>query len=81
MREGGGGLSKILKREWNRTEGRRHKDFKKGRKLGQGLGTLKRGGGGPRNPLVVDKKSLTSSNEQMLLGIRLKICNRKVIIC
>ena len=31
--------------------------------------------------MVVDKKSLTSSNEQMLLGIRLKICNRKVIIC
>ena len=81
MREGGGGLSKILKREWNRTEGRRHKDFKKGRKLGQGLGTLK-GGGGGWNPVVVDKKSLTSSNEQMLLlGIRLKICNRKVIIC
>ena len=80
MREGGGGLSKILKREWNRTEGRRHKDFKKGRKLGQGLGTLK--GGGGWNPMVVDKKSLTSSNEQMLLlGIRLKICNRKVIIC
>ena len=78
---GWGGLSKILKREWNRTEGRRHKDFKKGRKLGQGLGTLKRGGGG-LEPDVVNKKSLTSSNEQiLLLGIRLKICNRKVIIC
>ena len=52
MREGGGGLSKILKREWNRTEGRRHKDFKKGRKLGQGLGTLKRGGAGTRWLLI-----------------------------
>ena len=32
---------------WNRTEGRGYKDFKKGGgKLGQGVGTLKRGAAG-----------------------------------
>ena len=30
--------------EWNSTEGRGHKDFKKGGKLGQGVGVLKTGG-------------------------------------
>ena len=45
MREGGGKCLKYLKRGWNRTEGREHKDFKKGAKLGQGVGALKRGGG------------------------------------
>ena len=28
---------------WNRKDGRRNKDFKKGGKLGQGVGALKRG--------------------------------------
>ena len=36
---------KYLERGWNRKEGRGHKDFKKGVKLGQGVHALKRGGG------------------------------------
>ena len=44
MREGRGNCLKYLKRGWNRKEGRGHKDFKKGGKLGQGVGALKRGG-------------------------------------
>ena len=35
----------TLKGGWNKTEGRGHKDFKNGCKLGQGVGALKRGGG------------------------------------
>ena len=48
MREDGGELSKIPLKGWNRTEERRHKDFKRGGggKLGQGVGTLKKGGAG-----------------------------------
>ena len=37
---------KYLKRGWNTKEGRANKDFKKGSKLGQGVGALKGGGGG-----------------------------------
>ena len=44
MREGGGNYLKYHKRGWNKKEGRGNKDFKKGGKLGQGLGALKRGG-------------------------------------
>ena len=47
MREGGGNCLKYLKRGWNREEGRGNKDFKKGSKLGQGVGALKRGGWNP----------------------------------
>ena len=36
---------KYLGRGWNRKEGRGHKDFKKGVKLGQGVRALKRRGG------------------------------------
>ena len=39
--ESGGNCLKYLKREWNRKEGRGHKDFKKGGKLGQEVGALK----------------------------------------
>ena len=42
----GGNCLKYLKRGWNRTEGRRQKDFKKGGRLGQGVGALKMVGGG-----------------------------------
>ena len=44
MREGE--LSKILKRGWNKDKGRGNKDFKKGGKLGQGVGGLKKRGAG-----------------------------------
>ena len=49
MHEGGGGgdYLKYLKRGWKKTEGRGHKDFKKGGKLGQGVGALKMGAGTP----------------------------------
>ena len=30
MSEGGGNCVKYLKREWNRNEGKRNKDFKRG---------------------------------------------------
>ena len=43
---GGGDCLKYLKRGWSRTEGRKNKDFKKGGKLSQGVGALKKGGGG-----------------------------------
>ena len=43
--EGGGNYLKYLRRGWNRKEGRGNKDFKKGYKLGQGVGALKRGRG------------------------------------
>ena len=35
---------KYLKRGWNRKQRRGIKDFKKGGKLGQGMGAVKRGG-------------------------------------
>ena len=47
MREGVGNCLKYLKMGRNRTEGRGHKDFKKGGKLGQGVGALKKGPGAP----------------------------------
>ena len=46
MHEGGGNYLKYLKRGWNKEVGRGNKDFKKGEKLGQGVGTLKKGGVG-----------------------------------
>ena len=48
--EGGGNYPKYLKRGWNRKEGRGNKDFKKGNKLGQGVGALKRRRGGGLEP-------------------------------
>ena len=46
MREGGGNCLKYLKRGWNRTEGRGHKDFKKrGVQAGSRGGCLKKGEG------------------------------------
>ena len=51
-----GELSKVLKRVWNRTEGREHKDLKKGGKMSQRVGSLKKGGW---NPL---KNYVTTSN-------------------
>ena len=50
--EGGGNYLKYLKRGWNRKEGRGNKDFKKGNKLGQGVGALKRRRGGGWSPLT-----------------------------
>ena len=41
-----GELSKTLKRGFNRTDGRGHKDFKTEGKAGSRGGCLKRGGGG-----------------------------------
>ena len=41
LHEGAGDCLKYLKRGWNRKEGRGNKDFKKGGKLGQGMGVLK----------------------------------------
>ena len=41
------GGTKYLKREWNRKEGRGNKNFRKERKLGQGVGALKTGGWNP----------------------------------
>ena len=47
MLEGGGNCLKYLKRGWNRTEGKGHKDFKKeGGQAGSRGGYLKKGGGG-----------------------------------
>ena len=49
MHEGGGNCLKYLKRGWNRTEqggGDTKIKTKRGGKLGQGLGALKRGEGG-----------------------------------
>ena len=43
----GGNCLKHLKRGWNRKERRGNKDFKKGGKLGQGVGAVKRGAGTP----------------------------------
>lgn len=46
MCEGGGNYLKGLKRGWNRTESKGHKDFlKRAGNLGQGVGALKRGPG------------------------------------
>ena len=45
MHEGGGNCLIYLKSGWNRKEKRGHKNFKKGGKLGQGVGALKRGAG------------------------------------
>ena len=51
MCEGGGNCLKYLKRGWNRTEGRGHKDFKKGGASWVKGGCLKKGEGG-WNPLT-----------------------------
>ena len=45
MHEGWENCLKYPKRGWNRKEGRENKDFKKGDKLDQEVGALKRGGG------------------------------------
>ena len=45
--EGVGNCLKHLKSGWNRKEGRGNKDFKKGGKLGQEMGALKKGGLNP----------------------------------
>ena len=47
MREGGGNYVKYHKRGWDRKEGRENKKFKKGGKLGQGVGALKKRGWNP----------------------------------
>ena len=82
MREGGGKCLKYLKREWNRTERRGNKDFKKGGgggKLGQGVGALKMGGRGgwARTPLqTMVSKTVTFTqysekcNEQILRRVQ-----------
>ena len=59
MREGGGNCLKYLKRGWTRKVGKGNKDFKRGDKLGQGVGALKKGGGGGWNPLTSYDISLT----------------------
>ena len=43
--EGGGNCLKYLKMGWNSKKGRANNDFKKGGKLDQGVGALKKGGG------------------------------------
>ena len=43
---GWGNCLKYLKREWNRTEGRVHKNFKKGGQAGSRGGCIKKGGAG-----------------------------------
>ena len=45
MCEGGEKCLKYLKRGWNRKERRVNKDFKKGNKLDQGVGALKKDAG------------------------------------
>ena len=51
LREGGANCLKYLKRGWNRKEGRRHKDFKRGGgQAGSRRGCLKRKGGGGLGP-------------------------------
>ena len=45
MREGGGNCLKYLKRGCDITEGKGHKDFKKGGQAGSRGGCLKKGGG------------------------------------
>ena len=51
-----GKLSEILYRGWNRKEWWGNKDFKKGNKLGQGVGALKRVGGW--NPITKSGKRI-----------------------
>ena len=46
---------KYLKRGWNRKVGRRNKDSKKGGKLSQGLGVLKKGGLEPPDELCTER--------------------------
>ena len=46
MHEGDRNCLKYIKRGWNRKEGMGTKAFKKGGKLGQEVGALKRGGAG-----------------------------------
>ena len=45
LREGGGNCLKHLKRWWEKKRGGKTKILKRGGKLGQGVGALKRGGG------------------------------------
>ena len=52
LREGGGNCLKYLKRGWNIKKVRENEDFKmRGGKLGEGVGALKKRGGGGWNPL------------------------------
>ena len=44
--EGGGNSLKYLKRGWNRKEGMKNKDFKKGGQARSRGGCIKKGGGG-----------------------------------
>ena len=60
MCEGGGNCLKYLKREWNRAEGRGHKNIKRGRQTGSRGGFYKKGGGW--NPLTNYACVVTHSN-------------------
>ena len=56
MCEGGRNCLKYLKSGWKIKEGRANKDFKKGNKLGQGLGALKRGDWNPLTNYANNKR-------------------------
>ena len=80
MREGGGNCLKYLKRRWNRKEGRRNKDFKKGGKVGQEVGTLKREWAGTPLRTVVNsngtgifKNKLVVHDQYIIFAIALLI--------
>ena len=62
--EGGGNCLKYLKMGWNRKEGRANKYFKKGGKLGQGVGSSKREGGSGI-PLPTVKKSMKEKTKKV----------------
>ena len=70
MREGGGNCLKYLKRRWNRKEGRGHKDFKRGGKLGQGVGALKAGGW---NPLTNCVYTVLNQKRRDILSSKYKV--------
>ena len=55
---GWGSCLKYFERGWNIKEQRGHKDLKKGGKLGQGLGALKRGAGTPLWTMILYGQSL-----------------------
>ena len=72
MREGGGNCLKYLKMGWNRKGVKGNKDFKKrgGGKLRQGLGALKREGGGLESRYKLRSYEITLASLSVLPSVR-----------
>ena len=76
LREGGGNCLMYLKREWKTKEGRETKIFKRGGKLGQRVGALKRMDWNPLLNYGKDNEKNYQADKRFLFIIRLSTCSK-----